>query len=304
MYATASRPRLVAKIFYLLLLLALAAVFLFSGISKLVAMEPFTWTFMDLGIGNYKAASIAAHLFIGLELMTGLFLLAHLYLRSFTYPFTIVLLSALSVYLVYVLIANGNQGDCGCFGNWFRMSPLMALLKNIAMIIAALVLRRRYAVAPYKNQELIAMTAGMICVVMPFVWSPLSGRARPIDLQALYGQPAAPPVDLRKGRHVLAFMSLTCPHCRDAAKKFRDIHREAPALPVFLVLSGLPEHEADFFKETGAREVPHLLFKDRESFKKMAGPYVPSIYYIDNSVIKREISYPELSIVSIRQWAK
>lgn len=304
MQATASRPRISPNIFFIILLLALAAVFLFSGISKLVAMEPFTWTFMDLGIGNFKAASVAAHLFIGLELMVGLSLLAHLYLRSFTYPFTIALLAALSVYLLYVLIANGNQGDCGCFGNWLSMSPLMALVKNIVLIAIVLILRRRHSIPPYKNQELIAMAAGMISIVLPFVWTPLSSNARPIDLQPLYAQPVPPATDLRKDRRVVAFMSLTCPHCREAAKKFRDIHREDPTLPVFLVLNGLPEQEEDFFKETGTRDVPHILFKGKDEFRKMAGPYVPSIYYLDNSVIKREISYPELSVLSIRQWTK
>lgn len=290
--------------FSVLLLLTVAAVFLFSGISKLVAMEPFTWTFMDLGISHFKAASIAAHLFIGLELMTGLFLLAHLYLRSFTYPFTIALLAALSVYLVYVLATEGNRGDCGCFGNWLSMSPLWALLKNIGMIAAVLFLRRFHSIPPYKNQELLAMALGMATLVGPFLKEPLSSKDESIDLAPLYASSPAPSVDLRQRRQVLAFMSLTCPHCREAAKKFRELRATDPSLPIFMVLNGLPEQEAGFFEETGAQEVPHLLFRNKEAFRKMAGPYVPSIYYVGNSVIKRKVSYPELSALSIRQWAK
>ena len=66
----------------LLLLLALAAVFLFGAYSKIDGIEPFTWTFLDLGAPGMLSASIIAHLFIGIEFCIGIFLLFHIYLSN------------------------------------------------------------------------------------------------------------------------------------------------------------------------------------------------------------------------------
>ena len=88
----------IKRITGIILLLALAAVFLFSGISKIFSLEAFEWTFIDLGIKSNTNAAIIARLFIGLELMIGAFLVFHIYLKSFTYPVTLILLVAFTGY--------------------------------------------------------------------------------------------------------------------------------------------------------------------------------------------------------------
>src|SRR5690606_20139549 len=120
---------LIRKTTGIILLLAMAAVFLFSGISKLYAFEPFVWNVMDAGVSNFSAASIIARLFIGLELLSGFFLLAHLFLRSFTYPAVLILLGIFSVYLIILFFCQGDSCNCGCFCEAYSMTPSMALFK-------------------------------------------------------------------------------------------------------------------------------------------------------------------------------
>lgn len=294
----------------MILLLALAAVFLFSAISKLYSLETFEWTFIDMGVGSMTTASVIAHLFIGLEFLIAVFLLFHIYLKQVTYPATIAMLAALTGYLVILVIQQGNTGSCGCFGDWLYMKPLAAIWKNLLMIAATVLLIFIYPVKPYKNQEWIAAVLGMTALVIPFLIAPLNADNRPeavnrqIDMSALYADSVKPATELRTGKHIVAFMSLTCPHCRKAAYLLHSISRNNPSLPVYLVLSGNPADEAAFFKDTHAENLPHILFRNTDAFLDMAGPSVPAIYWINNSVIEKKSNYYQLNPNTMLEWAK
>src|ERR1700744_4718638 len=124
-----------------ILLLAMAAVFLFSGYSKLgPSFDSFQWTFLDLGINSVTTAGIIARLMIGLEFALGLFLIFHIFLRQFTYPAIITILVIFIGYLLIVLIQQGNNGNCGCFGDKVVMKPLPSIGKNVLMIAITVLL--------------------------------------------------------------------------------------------------------------------------------------------------------------------
>ncbi|MFN4247788.1 MAG: TlpA family protein disulfide reductase [Flavipsychrobacter sp.] len=295
----------------LLLLLAMAAVFFISAISKLTDIEPFQWTFVGFGIGNMLWASVIAHLFIGFELLIGVFLLAHIYLKEVTYPVTIGFLAILTIYLVVLIIQQGNTGNCGCFGNWIYMNPLQAIWKNLAMIAACFVLMRIYPVKPYKGQEWIAAVLGMAAIVTTFIISPLNISNtptvvnRPINLELLYEDAAnKPAAELRTGKHIIAYMSLTCPHCRKAAYLLHVLKKQNPGIPMYLVLSGHPDNKEAFFKESHAEDLPFLLFKDIAAFQEMAGDSVPAIYWVNNGTIEKESTYLQLDPSDIKDWLR
>lgn len=301
----------IKRITGLLLLLAMAAVFFISAISKLTDIEPFQWTFVGFGVGNMLWASVIAHLFIGFELLIGIFLLAHIYLKEVTYPVTIGFLAILTIYLVVLIIQQGNTGNCGCFGNWIYMNPLQAIWKNLAMIVACFVLMRIYPVKPYKGQEWIAAVLGMAAIVTTFIISPLNISNtptvvnRPINLNLLYEDPANKPApELRTGKHIIAYMSLTCPHCRKAAYLLHVLKKQNPEIPVYLVLSGHPDNKEAFFKESHAEDLPFLLFKDISAFQEMAGDSVPAIYWVNNGTIEKESTYLQLDPSDIKDWLR
>ena len=234
------------KIIAIILLLTTAAVFLFSGITKLYAFEQFMWNIMDAGMSNMVFASVLARLFIGFELLLGLFLAFHLFLKSFTYPAVISLLALFTIYLIILIIRQGDNGNCGCFGDAYAMKPSAAIVKNIIMIAITVALIYLYPVKPYKHSEWIAAIVGMAALVAPFIFFPLSGDTKPevayepINLAPLYqsknpeNKPA--PIELRAGKHIVAFMSLTCPHCKKAAFLLQVLHRQHPELPIFFCI--------------------------------------------------------------------
>ena len=302
-----------ARITGLILLLATAAVFLFSAITKLIAFDPFVWNIMDAGIANMTVAGTIARLFIGLEILLGLFLLGHVYLRSFTYPAVIALLTVFTVYLFLLIGRQGDTGDCGCFGETWAMKPSQAILKNLVMIGIVSALVHLYPIRPYKQSIWVAAVAGMAALGTPFVVSPPGWNDRPevmnepIDLSPLYhsqnpeNQP--PAVELREGKHIVAFMSLTCKHCKKAAFLLQVIKRQHPDYPIYFVLNGPPELLNSFHEESHSARVPQILFRGPE-FTQLAGPYVPAIYWINNSVIEGKSSFYQLNPEHMERWLK
>lgn len=307
----------------LILLLALAAVFLFSALTKIglgvtkdnslywtyQGVEQFTWTFIDMGLNSQLWAGVIARVMVGLEFMIGIFLLAHIFLKSVTYPITIALLAVFTIYLFILLGVHGNTGDCGCFGEQVIMTPLQGIIKNVIMIAVVIALMFLYPVKPYKHQTWISILIAMGVIVTPFIIDPINASSFPttvnekIDLNPLYAKDKKPEVELREGKHIVAFMSLTCPHCRKAAKKFAIIYKKNPEMPIYFVLAGNPKNLIPFFQETGAEKVPHFMFRDPENFLKMAGPGVPAIYFIDNGVKEREANYFQLDPEYMEEWA-
>lgn len=297
-------PRGAKNIIGIILLIFLAGTFLFSAYTKLIAIEPFEWTFTDMGFPA-GVSVLLARLFIGFEFLLGVFLLFHIRLKKFTYPATLIFLGILTLYLVLLIWKQGNTGDCGCFGNTLRMSPMWAIVKNIGLCAITWLLVEIYPIPPYRRQVIVAVVVSLASVLVPFLTIPFGQRPQPIDLNALYFYPdTQPSTDLRKGKHVVAFMSLGCPHCRTAATVFRDMYRADTSLPLYIVLNGPESQLEDFFKETKATSVPHLFFPHTSEFIKMAGQYVPSIYWVNNSIRERKVSYLQLNGRAIKDWSQ
>jgi hypothetical protein len=285
-----------------ILLLSLSAVFAFSAITKFISIEPFEWTFMDMGLPN-AFSFFLARFFIGFEFLLALFMLGHLFLKRFTYPITILFLIAMTLYLVIILITKGNKVDCGCFGDALPMSPAVSILKNIVLLAVTLLLAKIYPVKPYRFQALIAVIGGAAMLALPFIFVPYAQKPSPIKLDALYQDPKnVPSVELRKGKHLVAFMSLGCPHCRHAARIFREIYAEDSTLPIFMILNGHPEDAADFFEDTKSEKIPYMIYSNSDEFIKMAGKYVPQIYWINNGIKERKLTYMQLNTDLLKNW--
>ena len=286
-----------------LLLLSCAAVFLFSGISKLIYINKLEWSIIEFFNCNYAISSILARLIIGMELILGCLLLAHQYLK-YTLLISKLLLLLFSIYLFIEIISYGNNGDCGCFGNAFSLSPLASLGKNLALLLFLYWIKKSNRKS--WNNALASLALIMLCLAVPFISNPLHKtlNERPINLAPLSTRIAPKFIDsLKKERRIIAFLSLGCPHCRKAAILFQQLQKTEKKASILLILNGPDELKTDFFEETKANNLPNLFYNgDPSGFQAMAGPYVPSIYWIENGIIKRETNYLELDEKSIKKW--
>jgi hypothetical protein len=191
------------------------------------------------------------------------------------------------------------------------MKPGAAIWKNIGMIAVVVLLYFIYPSRPYRNQGLVGVLVMVVAFIVPFVLEPVriygsgekANEAINLDPIYQYGVPR-PTVDLKQGKHIVAYFSTTCPHCKKGAYLIQILHRRYPELPIFMVLNGSPELEKEFFEETKSIAVPHTLMSNTPAFTTMAGKYVPAIYWINNSVIERKTYYTELAPGAIKDWLK
>lgn len=285
-----------------IVLLLLSSAFFFSAIAKFISIEPFEWTFMDMGLPN-QASFFLARFFIGFEFVLAILLLAHSYLKKITLPLTNIFLLSMTVYLIILWISKGNDVDCGCFGDALPMSPSVSILKNLVMMIVTYWLQRNYPPLSYRFQLPIALVLTLASFIIPFIFVPYTQKPEPINLDALYADAAYKPMaELRKGKHLIAFMSLGCPHCRSAANIFKEMYAEDSTLPIMMILNGSLEDTADFFNETKSNKVPHFVFNNNDAFIKMAGKYVPQIYWVNNGIKERKITYIQLNTALLKNW--
>lgn len=297
--------------------IGLGLVFLYSGYTKLTpVIETFEFSFVDIGIANWYTAPVIARLLIGLEFFLGVLLILNYNLKRFTLPFTVILLLLFSIYLLFQLLTSGNQGNCGCFGEHLKMTPLQAILKNVIMILGGIAVYFLFDGWKLKFNMLFLSLTGLSAVLIPFIVNPVDYTYTsnnleekvnyPLELNLLYepedsSKVETPKVDLRKGKHVVAFLSLTCSHCRIAAKKFRLIKKNNPGLPVYFILNGEKSSYPVFIEDTKADNIPSS-FCLGKAFIQLASAHLPRIYYLDNGIVVKKVDYFELNQYAIESW--
>ncbi len=312
------------KITFSFLCSLLGLVFLVSGFTKggfpfpfSSPIEPFEYTFVDLGIGNWQIAPFIARLLIGLEFFIGLLLVFNIKLKKVAYKLGIVTLLIFSVYLVLLMLFSGNKGNCGCFGEVFSMTPFWALVKNIVMLLVFAILYKFHEGWENKFSTYILWVFLASAIALPFIWNPVelnyseSYLNKPeenftLELDTLYSHASlnTPPKTLSEGKHVIAFMSLTCPHCRVAANKIRIINERNPAISFYFVLNGDTTNLKPFFENTDTENIPHCMLVGGKPnhFIYLAGTNMPAIFMVNNSVVEHVVNYMDLDQGEIEKW--
>lgn len=300
----------------ILLSFLIGAVFVFSALSKIPSLEQFGWTVVETTFLNWTAAEWAARLLIGLELFLGLLFIAHFRLRRLAIPLSLLVLILFTVYLLLVIARQGNAGNCGCFGEVIAMTPLQSVWKNLALIVLILALYRFTLDWDFRFSRLVVPVTMLLCIALPIALNPPESiyiydkqpdLNEPIPLSILYqSEKNAPPTqELRKGKHIITFMSLTCEYCRKAAKRIRIMKEEYPQLPFYAVLNGDSSRLAEFFTDTRMTNVPYNLFIGAEEFATMNGGYsFPTIKWVKDTTLVRESNYLTLNEKDILAWLK
>ena len=308
--------KLFLKVFAVVLSIACGAVFLLSAYTKLFPIEPFEYTFVELGITNWKYSVFIARFFIGFEFACGGLLILNFWLRRFTIPLVSFTLLAFIAYLVVQIMHYGNNGNCGCFGTAFVFTPLQGIIKNVVLLVAAFFIYVFHPNFSFRFMKPVTILLVIVAFVLPFILNPYdydaalknySGELNyKLELDSLYTKPdiQAPKAELRKGKWIIAFMSLTCPHCRIAAKKLHIMKLQNPSLPIYLFLNGKDQNLKPFFEDTHAGNLLWSQLNGGGTFFKLAGPAVPQIDWVNNSIVENKSNYMVLQQAEIEAWLK
>ena len=296
------------------LAIILGVIFLLSAYTKLYPIEPFEYTFVEYGLANWQLSGFVARVFIGLEFACGLLLLFNLWLKRFTIPLVAIVLMLFNVYLVIQIYKFGNRGNCGCFGEFFQFTPLEGILKNVAMLIAAAFIYRFHRGFFFRKIRLVTALLVVVSLALPFILNPVDLRASennysgklnyklPLELLYQSAENKPPKVELRQGKWIIAYFSLTCPHCRIAAKKLHVMKQQNPELPIHLILNGDQEKLKEFFDDTRADNISWSMYIGADNFMKMAGASLPQIFWVNNSIVENKSSYFFLDQAKIENW--
>lgn len=290
-------------------------VFLYSGYTKLNPIEPFEYTFVDLGISNWFLAPFIARFMIGLELFIGFLLIMGLFLKRFTLKLTVISLIIFCIYLGLIMIYQGNHGNCGCFGTAIIMTPLQALVKNAIMLVICIILYVFYDGFNYQKAGKWLLGAALLfSLALPHVLNGINlnyseayltkkGDSFFLELDSVYkgAKIHTPPKTLSTGKHIMAFMSMTCSHCRIAAKKLRLIKEKNQAIPIYFVLNGEYANIQPFFDDTKARNIDFCVLNGK-NFMYLAGQSLPAIYLVNQSLVEHQVNYMELDQTEIEKW--
>ncbi|MDQ3047747.1 MAG: DoxX family protein [Bacteroidota bacterium] len=299
-----------------ILCVLMGAVFIFSGYTKLYPIEPFEYTFVDLGMINWQLSPFVARLLIGLEFLIGILLIMHLHLRKVLLA-GMLLLVIFSFYLLLLIFFTGNKGNCGCFGSMIEMTPLEAIIKNSMMLGFFLILYFFHSGWELrKRKRLLLVIPIALSFALPFILNPVAldySEAylnKPeenflIELDTLYNNAKlnVPPKTLSEGKQIIVFMSLTCKHCKIAANKIRIMREKNPEIPFYFVLNGQEKNLESFFELTQTKDIPHCMLLGR-SFVYLAGTSLPTIYMVNNSMVEHEIDYFTMDQKEIENWLK
>ena len=291
------------KYIFIVLTLLMGVVFLYSAYTKVIPVQAFAYTLQENAGFSQKVAAIAARFFAGLEAGLGILLLFNLFgKRKWVVKMAFILLLTFSAFLIYLWASKGNVVNCGCFGDTLLMSPAASLAKNALLLVVTGILIRYHNGFLSKPANTIAPFILLLTIILPYIIFPVL-RPYKIDLNGLYSGAAIPGADLRKGKHIIAFLSPSCIHCRRAAHKLEEDLRTDPTLPFFMVIGGTKSDLTDFWKASQAQNIPYVRM-EAKLFKKYTGDVFPYIIWVNNGIVEEETSYKDLSTTAIEKWVK
>ena len=261
----------------------LAVTFLFSAYTKAVAPGFFEVLLEQQGLVPSRLyGAWATRFIISLETWLGLCLLLSLYVR-FILRFSLVLLLIFSIHLLY-LVAIGDTGNCGCYGEMISMSPVASLGKNV-VLLAVNGFLLRYAYRGNKKPRITWLFLPMLFAATMFVWQSQTPTDEVVEKLPTFETETG--IDFANGSYLVAILNLGCEHCQEAAQQIAAWQNSGVDLPqvVALFFAEGDTTVADFNTITGSN-FPYQMI-DVNTFFDLIGSAPPRIYWIVDGQVKQ-----------------
>jgi hypothetical protein len=266
----------------IILQIFLAVTFLFSAYTKVIAPGFFEVLLEQQGLVPSRIyGGWATRFIIALEIWLGLCLLLSLYIRAIL-RLSFFLLLIFSVHLVY-LIAIGETGNCGCFGEMISMSPLASLGKNLVLLtVNGFMLRYKYRGS--KKPIITWLLLPLLFLAATLVWPVQTQTDEVVEKLPTFEADAG--IDFANGSYLVAILNLGCEHCQEAAQQIVTWQKNGIDLPqvVALFFAEGDTTVADFNNITDSN-FPYQMI-DVNTFFDLIGSAPPRIYWIVDGQVK------------------
>lgn len=292
--------------FYGLIFIASAALKVYPSVEWIV------FNIAETGWFSMMANEIFGRLLVAVEAIIGGMLIFRVFPKT-ALKASLAMLIAFCGYLIWMLLSGKGDENCGCFGTLLPMTPLESLFKNAVLLTIGIWLYRQSFSSLPKQVMLLFIVPVALLGVIPFALEPIpysdeTGMnpfpSRPaFQSEVLFTDTldAAPDSSLKHGKHVVAFLSLKCPHCKFAARKMGIYQKKHPEWSFYFVMNGKKEGLSEFRKITVTEQISGRLL-GKEPFQVLAGVNLPAIQFIEDNRVVGETNYIALDEVMLKSF--
>jgi len=278
--------------------LLLSATFLASAYTKAIDFSSFEVRLLDAGVFSWSLTPWVAALFIGLEYLVGLAFLLFSHRIRGLFGLTWTLLLGFSIYLIVLLVTQGNDVNCGCMGETLAFTPIQALVKNALsmLLLAFLQFFEKRSANSTARLPLVLGFMGM-AAILTYASIPTMYMRDPVPLESktyfnhsllsAHGFAHMNPAPKTNGKVLYAFLSMSCGHCQVAAERIGSITQKSQ-LPIRLVINGDSTELAAFLNEHEIDELPVQML-GAEPFLALAGNHLPALLVVENDSISHRL---------------
>ncbi len=280
------------------------AVFIYSAFAKLYPIEGFELFVLENSFLSWNLSTVASRLLIALELGLGVFLWLNIYSKQIQ-KLAIAILSAFTVYLLFLHFSKNNVENCNCFGSHLELTPLESIFKNIILIGIGVFLYKFRTSFSFKSIRSITFILIVIVLLVPFVLSPpdfmvkhrydneIEGELnlQLLDVDFVYNNNE---YDLSSGKWIVCFYSTGCKFCKMSNNKItRFVERHDLPERVFIFFLGSENEIQEFWNDSNSDGFPYEILSPAEFFT-VGGNRLPSIFFINDKKIEHHCLYRDL----------
>ncbi len=290
--------------------LVLGTIFIVSAFFKLYPLEYFELNIAETGIINWVLVPFVSRLMIAFELIIGIFIVFHIYIKI-TSILSIITLSGFSIYLLYLISMKPGTEDCGCMGLAVSMTPIQSLIKNIILIFFSIII-----LIYHKNEflikgrtffnKIISISILLFTIALPFIINPPTAYAKKVsDIKTInlksYNfskENSNEKIKIQDGKKIVCFFSFNCKFCKLSSRKLHTfIQKNGVSFPLYLVFYGDSSNLKDvirFQHETELPYVPYIIMKP-DSFFQAGGNALPAIFSMNNDSVISKANFLSLN---------
>ena len=290
----------------------LGLVFIVSAVLKVVDMDRFEIYVYSYHFFSLNFSFIVARLAIILELVLGIGLVSHTLHKMYWWG-SMAMLGGYTLLLIYALTL-GRTDSCHCFGDFLQLDPKQSLIKNgVLMLLFLLIYRMESWKTPFR--WLILCLTVVASTIAVFVISPpdnLTSNSDPEkNLQSelfneMLDDAPLDALNLREGKQVICFFSMSCEYCQMAAHKISLMQQfyGFPKENITYLFIGNEEGIAGFYKQSESSQYRDVFYPDVARLLKAVNGNLPVIVFLEDGNFVYECGFRNMDEAEIKAYMR
>lgn len=275
-------------------------VFITSAVLKLLSVDHFELYIYSFGILNFFITSLFSRLLITFEFLIGIFLIFKIIYQK-TWWISMLTMIGFTLFLFYVAIFR-NDANCHCFGSFVELDPSGSIIKNIAIILMLLLLKKQEE-GYFRFKKWIIGIFVAIGFIGSFVIVPPDALYNKIyipksklhnqALQIILQDSCMTEISKIEGDYILAFFVSGCKFCKMSMQKMDQIfmRNNISTDKIRIIIFGNQSKIDLFKKETEAEEYKFFLYNEPKTlFTAVYGSF-PTILFMHGNRVEKVINY-------------